>query len=196
MTTTALASTLACGGREVEVISSTTAPSSVAASSPSAPSAPSAPATVLVRGTIDAIDATAGAVTVHGTIVSVPATAAIRARTGTLTFADLKVGETVAITATRSGSALIASEVVVEADGNPPAQQVEIDGSISALQGSCPVVTFSIRSTAISTTTTTTFDGRTCAQLANGDPVTVDGSRQGSGAIVATRVSSRPDGSR
>src|SRR5580765_3239172 len=100
MITTAIASTLACGGREVEVISSTTAPSSVAASSPSVPSAP---ATVVVRGTIDSIDATAGTVTVRGTIVSVPAAAAIRARTGTLTFADLKVGQTVAITATRSG---------------------------------------------------------------------------------------------
>jgi Cu/Ag efflux protein CusF len=155
MTTTAIASTLACGGRQVEVISSTTAPSSVAASSPSAPT------TVVVRGTIDSIDATAGAVTVRGTIVSVPAAAAIRARTGSLTFADLKVGETVAITATRNGSALIASDVVVEADGNPRAQQVEIEGSISALQGSCPAVTFSIRSTSISTTTKTTFVGRT-----------------------------------
>jgi hypothetical protein len=126
----------------------------------------------------------------------VPAAAAIRAQTGSLTFADLKVDETVVITATRNGSALTASEVVVEADGTPRVQQVEIEGSISALQGSCPAVTFSIRSTAISTTDTTTFVGQTCGQLANGVSVIVDGNRQDGGAIVATRVSSRPDGSR
>jgi uncharacterized protein DUF5666 len=191
MTTTVIASTLACGRRDVEVISSTTTPSAVTASSPATPSAPTS---VVVRGTIDSIDATTRTVVVRGTIVSVPAAATIRARTGSLTFADLKVGETVAITATRSGSALTASEIVVEADGTPPVQQVEIEGSIAALQGSCPAVTFSIRSTAISTTATTTFVGRTCAQLANGVSVIVDGNRQDGGAIVATRVSSRPDG--
>ena len=192
MTTTVIASTLACGRRDVEVISSTTTPSAGAASSPSAPGAPTS---VVVRGTIDSIDATARTIVVRGTIVSVPAAATIRARTGSLTFADLKVGDTVEIVATRNGSALVASDIVVEADGSP-VQQVEIEGSIAALQGSCPAVTFSVRSTAISTTATTTFVGRTCSQLANGVSVTVDGSRQGSGAITATRVSSRPDGSR
>jgi hypothetical protein len=68
-----------------------------------------------VSGTIDSIDATARIVVVRGTTVSVPAAAAIHARASSLTFADLKVGETVAIVATRNGSALIASDVVVEA---------------------------------------------------------------------------------
>jgi hypothetical protein len=192
VTTTVMASTLACGRRDVEVISSTTTPSAVAASSPGAPSVPT---TVVVRGTIDSIDAAARTIVVRGTIVSVPAAATIRARTGSLTFADLKVGETLEIVATRNGSALVASDIVVEADGNP-VQQVEIEGSIATLQGSCPAVTFSIRSTAISTTATTTFAGRTCSQLANGVTVTVDGLRQTSGAITAARVSSPPDGSR
>lgn len=190
VSTTLLASTLACGRRDVQVISSTTTPSAVAASSPSAST------TVVVRGTIDSIDATARTVVVRGTTVSVPAAATIHARAGSLTFADLKVGETVEIVATRNGSALIASEIVVESDGNPTAQQVEIEGSIAALQGSCPSVTFTIRSTAISTTAATTFVGSMCSQLANGVSVIVDGSRQASGTIAATRVSLRGSGSR
>jgi uncharacterized protein DUF5666 len=188
--TTLIASTLACGRRDVQVISSSTTPSAVAGSSPSAST------TVVVRGTIDSIDPTAHTVVVRGTIVSVPAAAAIHARAGSLTFADLKVGETVQIVAARNGSALIASEIVVESDGNPTAQQVEIEGPIAALQGSCPTVTFTIRSTAISTTAATTFVGSTCGQLANGGTVTVDGSLQSSGAIAATRVSLRVGGLR
>jgi hypothetical protein len=190
VSTTLLASTLACGRRDVQVISSTTTPSAVAASSPSAST------TVVVRGTIDSIDATARTVVVRGTTVSVPAAATIHAYAGSLTFADLNVGETVEIVAVRNGSALIASAVVVESDGNPTAQHVEIEGSIAALQGSCPSVSFTIRSTAISTTAATTFVGSTCGQLANGVSVTVDGSLQSSGAIAATRVSLRGSGSR
>jgi hypothetical protein len=190
VSTTLLASTIACGRRDVQVISSTTTPSAVVASSASAST------TVVVRGTIDSIDATARTVVVRGTTVSVPAAATIHARAGSLTFADLKVGETVEIVATRNGSALIASDVVVESDGNPTAQLVEIEGSIAALQGSCPSVSFTIRSTAISTTAATTFVGSTCGQLANGVTVTVDGSLQSSGAIAATRVSLRVGGLR
>ena len=98
------------------------------------------------------------------------------------------LGATVALTGTRqSNGSVVASHVEV--------RQVEVAGSITALQGSCPVVRFSIESTAVSTTAATAFAGRTCGQLANGVSVTVDGYLQGGGAIKAARVSSRSSSS-
>jgi hypothetical protein len=64
-----------------------------------------------------------------------------------------------------------------------------LSGSLSSLAGACPSVTFSVDATAVSTTPGTHFVGATCAQLANGATVGVDGILQ-SGSVAATDVRS------
>jgi hypothetical protein len=68
-------------------------------------------------------------------------------------------------------------------------QTSEAEGTISGLTGACPTLTFMIGSTKVSTDATTTFDGGTCQQLANGGNADVKGAKQPDGSIKATRVS-------
>jgi hypothetical protein len=95
-------------------------------------------------------------------------------RDGAVTFADLKVGWRVTVRATRQDSTITASDVVVEQRG---AIRMEIDGRVPALSGSCPALTFIIGATRVSTGASTVFSGQSCAQLANGVSVIVDGTR-------------------
>jgi hypothetical protein len=66
---------------------------------------------------------------------------------------------------------------------------VQAAGSIAALQGSCPSITFSLAGTVVSTSPVTLFAGGPCSQLSDGAGVSVDGYRQSDGSIAATSVS-------
>lgn len=67
--------------------------------------------------------------------------------------------------------------------------EVELKGAVSALgTTACPTITFVVRSTTVSTTSATRFDGITCAAVQNGRVLEVKGARQADGTVVATRV--------
>jgi Domain of unknown function (DUF5666) len=81
----------------------------------------------------------------------------------------------------QSDGSVTASFVMVE--------RVQASGSIAALQGSCPSITFALGGSVVSTSSVTVFDGRACRQLSDGTAVRVDGYKQGDGSIAATSVS-------
>ena len=98
-----------------------------------------------------------------------------------------------ATTAAAQGLTLVAEEITVQDtghDNDPTARPSEIEGTISGISAvsGCPVVTFMIGTTQVTTSATTTFDDVTCATLANGALVEVEGAKQADGSIVATRV--------
>ena len=68
-------------------------------------------------------------------------------------------------------------------------ERVQASGSIAALQGSCPSITFALGGSVVSTSSVTVFDGRACNQLSDGTAVRVDRYKQGDGSIAATSVS-------
>ena len=180
---TAIASTLACGRHDAEVISSTTTPSAVPTNS-----TPSVNPNQLaqLQGLVSGVSGACPSLTFSVSRTTVSTTSSTNVDGGCDKIVN---GATVALTGTRqSNGSVVASHVEI--------RQVEVAGSITALQGSCPVVTFSIGSTAVSTTANTTFSGRTCGQLANGQSASVDGYLQSNGAITATRISLREGGSR
>jgi hypothetical protein len=183
VSTTLLASTLACGRRDVQVISSTTTPSPVPANS-----TPSVNPNQLVQlqGLVTGVSGACPALTFTVSRTTVSTTSSTNVDGGCDKIVN---GATVALTGTRqSNGSVVASHVEI--------RQVEVAGSSAALQGSCPVLSFSIGAAAVSTTANTTFSGRTCSHLANGQSASVDGYLQSNGAITATRVSSREDGLR
>jgi hypothetical protein len=55
----------------------------------------------------------------------------------------------------RSDGSVTASFVMVE--------RVQASGSIAALQGSCPSITFALGGSVVSTSSVTVFDGRACS---------------------------------
>lgn len=62
-----------------------------------------------------------------------------------------------------------------------------VEGSITTLGGTCPARTFTVAGVAVATTATTRFEGLTCASLAAGTRVEVEGAVL-NGVLVAAKV--------
>ncbi len=167
------------------------------------------------------ISAATGMTSTEGTIVVgrgdttvvVPATARITKGGTTLKPNDLTVGLRVHVRATKAGSALTATVVIVqntnsgkggsgsggdsddeddESDEDDDANEAEITGTVTgAPTTGCPVITFYVGTTKVTTTAVTSFDDVTCSTLKAGDAVKVEGVRQVDGSIVAKEVEKR-----
>jgi hypothetical protein len=70
---------------------------------------------------------------------------------------------------------------------------LNLDGRISAVTGSCPAISFTLDEQVIRTNLLTLFLGRPCSQLRNDMRVEVTGVRQLDGSILAVRVSAERD---
>ncbi|MDE3155120.1 MAG: hypothetical protein KGN76_08450 [Acidobacteriota bacterium] len=87
---------------------------------------------------------------------------------------------------TTSGTTITATQVSMDL---PQPQETSVKGAIAAAPtGTCPAVTFSVAGSTVTTTASTSFQGGTCATLAAGTEVQVDGTVSGS-TITATKVS-------
>ncbi|MGE5243988.1 MAG: DUF5666 domain-containing protein [Betaproteobacteria bacterium] len=151
-----------------------------------------------VEGRVTAIDATAGTMTVGSVDIMVPAGTTIRHGNTPIALADIHVGDRVHVKGTRSGSVVTATEIMVQtSNGNPePGQgndhnEVELNGAIAGLGGTCPSLTFTISSTHVTTNASTKFEESACSGLANGTSVEVKGTKQSNGSVLATQVESK-----
>jgi hypothetical protein len=133
----------------------------------------------------------ADTLTVNGTTVAGGPGVVIRHGNRTLTMADIQVGDHIQARGTMDGTTLVATEIKVEDTGNDNDEtEAEIKGTISAFSGTatCPAATFMIGTTKVTTSATTVFDDVTCATLANGAIVEVEGTTQADGSISASKV--------
>lgn len=133
--------------------------------------------------------------TVRGTTVVAGSGALIRHGNRILTMGDIQVGDHVHARGEMDGSKLVAVEIKVQDtdgddDDDDDGDETDLEGTISALSstGNCPVVTFMIGSTKVTTSASTTFDDVSCANLANNARVEVEGIKQADGSVLATRV--------
>ncbi len=78
--------------------------------------------------------------------------------------------------------------LVREVEPEVEAEEIEILGTLTALDGSCPNVTFSLGSELIATSADTRFKKLPCGGLRNGQFVQVEGFRQADGRILAREV--------
>lgn len=149
------------------------------------------------------------------TAVLVPATASITKGGTALKPNDLAVGLRVHVRATK-GTPLTATVVIVQNsstgngngngngnggsgsggdsddDDDDDANEAEITGTVTgAPTTGCPVITFYVGTTKVTTTAGTSFDDVTCSTLKAGDAVKVEGVRQADGSIVAKEVEKR-----
>jgi hypothetical protein len=65
---------------------------------------------------------------------------------------------------------------------------VTVEGKVSNLTGACPVLSFKLDDRTINTLATTTFSGGKCSDVKKGSDVTVKGTLQVAGIVLATRV--------
>jgi hypothetical protein len=63
----------------------------------------------------------------------------------------------------------------------------EVEGTVSALGGTCPALTFTVGTRLVRTGSTTVFDDR-CTDIRHGVRVEVNGIRANNGTFTATRV--------
>ena len=127
--------------------------------------------------------------TVRGIAVTPAAGAVIRHGNTILTFASIVVGDHVQARGTMDEGTLQASEIKVEHTGKGSGGG-EVEGIVSGLTATtgCPVLTFVVGTTTVTTSAATDFDDVLCSELANGAIVEVTGTRQPDGSIVATKV--------
>ena len=64
----------------------------------------------------------------------------------------------------------------------------EIKGTVTGLSGTCPAVTFKLEGKTIRASAATAYGDRTCADVKNDVKVTVLGTAQADGSILATKV--------
>jgi hypothetical protein len=66
--------------------------------------------------------------------------------------------------------------------------EVTVTGAISGFTGTCPAVSMTVAGTVVRTGSSTTYSGKGCTVLQNGDAVSVVGTRQSDGSLLATKV--------
>jgi len=67
----------------------------------------------------------------------------------------------------------------------------EVFGAVGGRIGTCPVLTFVVGTTKVTTNSATIFEDVACRALANGDQVEVNGTLQDGGTLLAARVEFR-----
>jgi len=106
---------------------------------------------------------------------------------------DLRNGDTVGVGGPKqSDGTVVAVAVSIKVEAPPPPATVTMSGSVSSLTGSCPSLAFVVSSTKIVTNGSTTFAGKPCGDLKNGDTLGLAGTRQSDGTVVATYLSITP----
>ena len=148
------------------------------------------------------------------TVIAVPTTASITNGGRTASIADLVAGVRVEIHAVLSGGVLTATRVHIEDgddsnddsdddsdddssdDSDDDDNEAKVSGVIaSAPSGSCPAISFTVGGTAVVTNSSTRFDDVACSALAKGTVVTVEGTTQPNGSILALELKASRSGS-
>lgn len=135
----------------------------------------------------------AEALTVEGITIEIEATTLIRHGNRTLTIDDIEIGDHVQARGmmNEDETILTAIEVKVEDTGNDNEDDdAELRGTVAGLPGPtpCPNLTFTIGGTTVKTNIDTSYEGVTCAALANGNIVEVEGETQADGSVRAEDV--------
>ncbi len=152
------------------------------------------PAERELKGTIAGLSGTASAFSfmLGSTLVKEDASTAL---TGSgeapKTFAALQNGTVVEIHGVQHDGFVQASRIHIEdAENEPPEDhdEVEVQGMLGAVSGTCPAISSTVGSTKFTTSASTRFDDAACSAFKAGDKVEVKGTRNPDGSIAASRL--------
>jgi hypothetical protein len=142
-----------------------------------------------IHGTLKAIGGAVPALvlTVDTTTVRTSSSTTVKRRGDFQTLETLKIGQSLHVIGTRQSDGSLDARHI-EINDDPTGNDVEIEGSVGGLKGSCPSLSFGINGYAVTTNGVTTFVGLTCPAMKSGDKVKVNGTKQGDGSVLATKV--------
>ena len=147
-----------------------------------------------VEGVVSGSTGTCPAVTFMVGTRKVTTNSATSFRDGTCADATAN-GATVEVKGTKQtdGSILATRVELKKKAAAPTPTAVTLTGFISGSTGTCPAVTFTVQSTKVTVNSSTTFPSTTCADATKNDAnVTVTGTKQADGSVVATSISLVP----
>jgi hypothetical protein len=75
-----------------------------------------------------------------------------------------------------------------------PDDPIDLDGQVAGLLGLCPLVTFQLGGRSVITNLGTDYQDGSCTDLSNGDELTVRGTTQATGSLLAERIRFRSGG--
>jgi hypothetical protein len=101
---------------------------------------------------------------------------------------DLRTGMQVEVEGARQANGMILARKVERKDVEQQPQEVELEGPIAGLSGTCPTLSFAINGQGVLTNSSTRFEHAACSDLRTGMQVEVEGARQANGAILARKV--------
>jgi hypothetical protein len=169
-----------------------------AVSAPTEPKAPTTPTTsTAVKGTISGVAGSCPVVSLKLEGIAVTTTATTRYEGGAC--ADLKTGVVISATGTVQADRSIVAQSIWIAPPAPvePARPKEppsgptpaaVKGTASEVAGVCPAISLKLEGRKITTTNTTRYEGGACADVKNGALISVTGTVQGDGSIVAQSI--------
>jgi len=116
-----------------------------------------------------------------------------RGADATITLTGVTATDRIDITVTlNGGDARVDSERRGRDGGdNDDENDNELEGTVSAITGACPALTFTVAGTTVKTTSATTFEDGPCTRIANGSRVEVKGTRGTDTFVTATKVESK-----
>lgn len=149
---------------------------------------------VNLEGTVSGLTGTAAAFTftLDGRTVKGDATTEFRGGGRSPSFADLANGDEVHVKGTQREGFVQAERINLE-DEDDDGEEVEVEGAVSVLSGTCPSITFTVAGRTIRTNSSTQFKGGACSAIAAGDTVEAEGIVQADGSILAKKVEIEDD---
>jgi hypothetical protein len=151
--------------------------------------------TVTVKGTISRITGTCPSLTLTVGETSVT-TSASTAFTGQSCTGIASGDKAEAVGAKQGDNTVVATSVEVTKASppppppppTPPPPPVTVSGTVRAFTGTCPALALKVEETYVTTTSATTFSGKTCGEVKTGDKVEVTGTKGTDGVVLATKV--------
>lgn len=144
---------------------------------------------VELEGRISDLNAAARTFRVDGAFVHVPMDTIIRHGSRLFQFSDLMNGDRVHVRGTRVGETVEAQQIKLQNPGGPGPNNVELEGTVQGLTGSCPSgLQFMLNGTIVLTGPSTAFTEGPCSDVENGIEVEVEGTRQPDGNVLASQV--------
>jgi hypothetical protein len=158
---------------------------------PTGPTPPTQDTSASIEGTLTSIGGSRPnlVLVVAGVTVRTSASTEVQRRGDRQDLSVLRTGMTIHVVGDRrSDRSIDARRLQIKDDA--VGAEMEIEGSLGGLKGSCPAVSFGVNGVAVSTTASTQFSPA-CSELKSGNKVRVRGTRQSDGSLRATSVMRR-----
>lgn len=138
------------------------------------------------KGAVSGLSGTCPAITFTLNAITIRATSATEFKEGACT--SIANGDIVEVEGVRQTDGSVLAKKIESEEDDDDANEWEATGTISGLSGACPAITFTLAGKTVRATSSTEFKAITCAAVANGTKLKVEGTTQTDGSVIAREI--------